>query len=59
LIIFSPAETELHRERIEHRVFKQLLQMIPGLEERVLGGSEEEVIHIADLVGSSGYPVLP
>jgi hypothetical protein len=59
LIIFSPAETEFCRERIEHRVFKQLLQMIPGLEKWVLGGSEEEVIHIADLVGLSGYPVPP
>jgi hypothetical protein len=38
------------RERREHQVFTKLLQMIPGLEERIMGGSEEEVVFIADLV---------
>lgn len=38
------------RERREHRVFQVLLQMIPGLEERLVEGSEENVIHVAELV---------
>lgn len=38
------------RERREHEVFKQLLQITPGLEERLMTGSEEEVLHICDLV---------
>jgi len=38
------------RERREHRVFQLLLQMIPGLEERLVEGSEENVIHVAELV---------
>jgi hypothetical protein len=42
--------TYSHRERREHRVFRQMLQAIPGLEARLMGGSEEEVVFIADLV---------
>jgi hypothetical protein len=38
------------RERREHGVFQKLLQMVPGLEERLLTGSEEETIFVADLV---------
>jgi hypothetical protein len=38
------------RERREHQIFTKLLQMVPGLEERIMGGSEEEVVFIADLV---------
>jgi hypothetical protein len=38
------------RERQEHRVFQLLLQMIPGLEERLVEGSEENIIHVAELV---------
>jgi hypothetical protein len=38
------------RERREHRIFQLLLQMIPGLEDRLLNGSEENVTHIAELV---------
>jgi hypothetical protein len=26
--------------------------MVPGLEDRLLGGSEEDVIHIAEMVGA-------
>lgn len=40
----------LTREQREHRVFQLLLQMIPGLEERLVEGSEENVLHIAELV---------
>lgn len=42
----------LCRERREHRVFGVLLQMIPGLESRLMNGDEDEVIHIADLVST-------
>jgi hypothetical protein len=38
------------RERREHRIFRQLLGMIPGLEERLMEGSNEDITHIGDLV---------
>jgi hypothetical protein len=38
------------RDRNEHRIFKQLLQLVPGLQERLFAGNEEELVHIADLV---------
>lgn len=38
------------RERREHRVFETLLQSVPGLEERLMEGSDEQVSHVADLV---------
>ena len=38
------------RQRREHRVFMLLLQMVPGLEERLVEGSEENVLHVAELV---------
>jgi hypothetical protein len=38
------------RQRREYQVFTTLLQMIPGLEDRLVEGSEEGVIQIADLV---------
>jgi hypothetical protein len=38
------------RERREHRVYKQLLQSIPGLEERLMNGSDEDVLHVSELV---------
>jgi hypothetical protein len=37
-------------EHREHRIFQQLLQMIPGLEERLLNGSSENLVHVAELV---------
>jgi hypothetical protein len=40
------------RERKEHRVFDLLLQMVPGLEGRLLNGSDEEVGHVAELVSA-------
>ena len=39
-----------HRERREHRIFQELLKSVPGLEEHLLQGLEEEVDTIADLV---------
>lgn len=38
------------RERKEHRVFMKLLQMIPGLEDRLMNSTEEEVVFVAELV---------
>lgn len=40
----------IFRERREYKVYRQLLQMVPGLEERLVSGSDEEVTHIGDLV---------
>jgi hypothetical protein len=40
------------RERREHRVFQELLKSVPGLEERLMEGSEEEVGLLAELVSS-------
>ena len=31
-------------------VFRELLRMVPGLEARLMGASEEQVVDIADLV---------
>jgi hypothetical protein len=44
------ANGDFSRERREHRVFDKLLQMVPGLEERLLTGSEEEITFVAELV---------
>jgi hypothetical protein len=38
------------RERREHRIYKTILQSVPGLEDRLMEGSEEEVGHVAELV---------
>ncbi|KAG1853400.1 hypothetical protein F4604DRAFT_1536166, partial [Suillus subluteus] len=38
-------------ERREHRVFEQLLDSYPGLLERLKGGSEEEILHVGELIG--------
>jgi hypothetical protein len=42
----------LIRELRERRVFKQLLVMIPGLEERLMDSSAEDIVHIGELVRS-------
>ena len=34
-----------------HRVFLALTQMVPGLEERLVEGSDEDVVVVAELVG--------
>jgi hypothetical protein len=47
------------RERREHRIFQALLQMIPGLEERLMEGSNEDVIHIAELVCGNRFDEFP
>jgi hypothetical protein len=38
------------RRRREHRVFNALLQMVPGLEDRLMGGSDEDIVAIAEMV---------
>jgi hypothetical protein len=47
------------RERREHRIFQALLQMIPGLEERLMEGSNEDVIHVAELVRGNCFDEFP
>lgn len=39
----------LGRQRREFRVFQSLLHLVPGLEERIMNQSEEEIVGIADL----------
>lgn len=36
-------------------MFQRLIEMIPGLEERLLEGSDESAVHIAELVSSYIY----
>ena len=45
----------INRERHEQQVFKSLLGLVPGLEERLMSEttSEQDVRYIADLVSSS------
>jgi hypothetical protein len=38
------------RQRREHRVFRTLLQTVPGLEERLIEGSDDEAVVIAEMV---------
>ncbi|KAG1849815.1 hypothetical protein C8R48DRAFT_613879 [Suillus tomentosus] len=38
-------------ERREHKVFPKLLDSFPGLLERLKEGSEEEVLHVGELIG--------
>ena len=45
-----PLTLDIHRERKEYAVFRELLRLVPGLEGRLMESSEEQVIHIADLV---------
>ncbi|KIM72920.1 hypothetical protein PILCRDRAFT_81530, partial [Piloderma croceum F 1598] len=46
----QPEETFTLEERREHRLFQQLLQIVPGLEDRIMEGSDEELSHIAELI---------
>ncbi|KAH6916506.1 hypothetical protein BKA70DRAFT_1368536 [Coprinopsis sp. MPI-PUGE-AT-0042] len=51
----SDPDPRQDQERQEHTIFKQLLDLCPGLEQRLFTGSEEEVFHVAELIqkGSS------
>jgi hypothetical protein len=46
------------RERREHNVFRALLKSVPGLEERLMTGSEEEMGIVAELVRNLFYAFL-
>lgn len=39
-----------HRQRREHHVFIALLQAVPGLEERLMNGTQEDAVAIGELV---------
>ncbi|KAG2092132.1 uncharacterized protein F5147DRAFT_657752 [Suillus discolor] len=43
--------TNVHRERREHLVFERLLDSYPGLLEQLRDGSEEDVLHVGELIG--------
>lgn len=43
---------ELNSLKSEYQIFKQLLQLSPGIQDRIYSGSEEDIIHIADLVST-------
>ncbi|KAG2740811.1 hypothetical protein P692DRAFT_201842415 [Suillus brevipes Sb2] len=47
----TPLEDFPAEEQREHRVFEQLLDSYPGLLERLKTGSEEEIIHVGELIG--------
>ena len=38
------------RERREYKVFQELLHTVPGLEARIMEGSDENTCHMAELV---------
>ena len=40
----------MSREHREHGIYICLMQMIPGLEERLMSGSDEDVFYVAELV---------
>lgn len=47
---FNNFDPYSYRQRREHRVFEKLLGMIPGLEERLVNGSDTEVLEVAEHV---------
>ncbi|KAG2059277.1 hypothetical protein BDR06DRAFT_979902 [Suillus hirtellus] len=47
----TPLEDFPAEEQQEHRVFEQLLDSYPNLLECLKGGSEEEILHVGELVG--------
>ncbi|KAG2097265.1 uncharacterized protein F5147DRAFT_747488 [Suillus discolor] len=47
----SPLEDFSAEERREHHVFEQLLDSYPGLLERLKDGSEEQILHVGELIG--------
>ncbi|KAI0067315.1 hypothetical protein BV25DRAFT_1911964 [Artomyces pyxidatus] len=51
----TPDDHFTAEERREHRIYQTLLQSVPGLEERIINGSNEEVMIVSELLqrGSS------
>ncbi|KAG1873144.1 hypothetical protein F4604DRAFT_1880995 [Suillus subluteus] len=47
----NPLEDFPAEEQREHRVFEQLLDSYPGLLDRLKDGSEEEILHVGELIG--------
>ncbi|KAG2741462.1 hypothetical protein P692DRAFT_20880043 [Suillus brevipes Sb2] len=47
----TPLENFSAEERREHRVFEQLLDSYPGLLDRLKDGSDEEILHVGELIG--------
>jgi hypothetical protein len=47
------------RERRKNAIYKELLKIIPGLEERLMTGSDNELIVVAELVGVVNLVSLP
>jgi hypothetical protein len=59
-LAFATGDLQIHaRERREHRVFRILLDMISGLEQRLVDGSEEDAVHVAGLVCLPGVFLVP
>lgn len=46
------------RQRRQFRVFEDLLQLVPGLKDRILNGDPDEVSEIAELVSLPKYHTL-
>jgi len=46
----EPDESFTAEQRREHIVFGVLLQMVPGLEDRLMEGTDEDVVSIADML---------
>ncbi|KAG1737726.1 hypothetical protein EDB19DRAFT_1636705 [Suillus lakei] len=47
----TPLEDFSAEERREHHVFEQLLESYPGLLEQLRDSSEEEILHVRELIG--------
>jgi hypothetical protein len=54
----SKPDSSIYRERREHKIFETLMQMVPGLVERLLEGSDESLVHIGELVFSFLFKLL-
>ena len=48
----------LHSEHKKYSAFCELLWMVPGLEDHLMNSSEEEVIHISNLICRLEHPTL-
>jgi hypothetical protein len=58
-LAFAAGDLQTHtRERWEHCVFRVLLNMILGLEQRLMDGSKEDAVHIASLVCLPGVSLV-
>jgi hypothetical protein len=55
-LVDTPAGQLTPEEQQEHRVFKRLVELMPGVEDRLIESSNEEIAHIAELIqrGASG-----